>query len=151
MKKGRWQTKSSWQEWAKIFVARLTIYRTGDWWNLYFFEKNTKKKSLERKKEQSMMVALEGTDGRVRTANNKSLHRKRVSTPPKIQKSPKNKHLLRGPGGKYVRATEKAQKLEEDSISETKSEIRMYSQMKKTVILDVTISPTVNRCTSTLT
>ena len=38
-----------------------------------------------------------------------------------------NKHQLRGPGGKYVSASEKARKVEEGNISESKAKVQKES------------------------
>ena len=61
----------------------------------------------------------------VRTADNRILRRKLLSTLVKFQKSPKrdlssNKQPLRGSSGKYVSASEKARKQQKGIIAESK-------------------------------
>ena len=55
-----------------------------------------------------------------------------------------DKHQLRGPGKKYVTASENAQKLEKGKISESKSKVRNAESEKYAVDLNVLISLTVS-------
>ena len=68
-------------------------------------------------------IAVDCTEHMVRTTDNKILHRKLISTPPKFQRLPKkdvspNKPTLSGLSGKDVSASEKAQKVEEQFPSQ---------------------------------
>ena len=70
------------------------------------FEKRSQKKSLEVIYNEQTKNAVDGTEHTLRTADNKILHRKILSTPTESQRSPKKdlspiKHKLRGPGGNY--------------------------------------------------
>ena len=58
--------------------------------------------------------AIDGSQRMVRTAVRKTVHRKLISAPVGFQKPPKsetspNKHKLKGPSGKYMSASEKAE------------------------------------------
>ena len=72
---------------------------------------------------------MDSTKQTIRTTDKKNFHPKLMSKPNFFQKlwengtSP-NKHQLRGPGGKYVIASEKARRQEEGIILESESNIR---------------------------
>ena len=85
---------------------------------------------MEGKFKQQPKIAIDGTEHALHTTDNNILHRKFISTPPKFQRSPKKdvspkKHALRGPGGKYVSASEKAKNVEEEgTILASKPKVR---------------------------
>ena len=101
---------------------------SGNFWYPYtFIREKSQKQSAEGKCNKQPEIAVDGTKHTVRTADNRILHRKLVSTPLKFQwtmnLSP-NKNQLWGPGGKYVSASEKTPKMEEGIISESKSKVQ---------------------------
>ena len=73
---------------------------------------------------------IDGTEPAVPSTDKKNhFGNKLVSTPRNFQRSPEKdfspkKHTLRGPGGKCVSASEKAQKVEEGTICASKPQIR---------------------------
>ena len=80
------------------------------------------------KDNEQPRIAIDGTKHTVRTADNKSLHRKLISSPIDSQRSPKNnlspnKHKLRGPGGKYVSASERTGLMVEGINSESRPNV----------------------------
>ena len=75
--------------------------------------RRNQKKSLEGKYKEQPKIAIDGTEDTVRTTDNEVLHRKLMSTSLNFQRSQKKdvslkKQTLRGPGGKYAIASEKA-------------------------------------------
>ena len=85
---------------------------------IYFVEKNYNKKSLEGKFQNKIRTAVSGTESNVKTDTEKILKRsfisslffqteRRAKNEPAIKTSgeinPKNRHCLRGPGGKFGR------------------------------------------------
>ena len=85
---------------------------------------------MERMYKEQPTIAIDGTEHMFRTKDKKIIYQKLISTPLKFQKSPKKdislkKHTLRGPGGKYMSASEKAKKTEEErTISASKPKFR---------------------------
>ena len=91
-----------------------------------FFEKTNQKNHWKGKKPRS---AVDCTEHTVRPADKKFSHRKLLSTPIELQRSPKmdlarNKHKLKGPGRKYVSASEKSRLVGERFISESKPNVQ---------------------------
>ena len=89
------------------------------------FENQKQKKSLKGKCKEQPRIAADGTEH----ADDKTLHRKLISKPVEFQRSPKKykspkKPKIRGPGVKYVSASERARLVEEGILSGSKSKVR---------------------------
>ena len=89
------------------------------------------------------------TVSNTRTAVNKTLHWKLISTRGELQKSPKvtlpKKHKLSRPGKKYVSASRKEKKQDQKIISETKPKLQKLSWRMFIKFLSATTSRTENR------
>ena len=82
-----------------------------------FVEKNQNKKSLEGRFQNKIQTAIDGTENTVKTNTGKIIHRKFISGPlfqtekknrkdtaiKNAERTPKNRHCLRGMDGKYGR------------------------------------------------
>ena len=98
--------------------------------------KKIRKKLLEGKHKSQAKTAVDVTKQMIRTAFIENLHRKFLSKPVEYQRSPKkamspNEHKLRGPGGKYVNASERARFMEEGIISQPKLTVRKTKSDKE--------------------
>ena len=96
--------------------------------NMHMLFLRKKEKLLEANEEEQPKIAIDDGQYTVHTADNRNLHRKLLSTPPNSQRSPKmemspKKHQLEGPGGNILSASEKARKVVEGIISESKSKV----------------------------
>ena len=95
-------------------------------------------KIIGREYKEQPRIAVDGTEHKVRTADNKFFHGKLISTPIEFQRSPKkdlspNKHNLRGPGGggKYVSASERTRLLDKRIFSESRRKVRKVASDDK--------------------
>ena len=91
---------------------------------------------LEGKYKEKPKNTTDGTERTIRTADNRTLVQKLTSTPPNFQKSPKKDispktHQLRGRGGKYVSVQEKARKMEEGIVSQSKPKVKKTESDKE--------------------
>ena len=130
---------------------------TGNFQSLFTLsEDKNQRKVLEGKYKEQPKIAIDGTEHMVRTTDTRILHLKLISALFSFQKSQKkvtspNKQSLRGPGGKYVSASEKTQKLEESINFESESKVWKAESEEKDSDFECLIRPTVSRCRQTFT
>ena len=94
-----------------------------------FLERRYQKKLFKRKHTKQLKIVVDGTKHTVRKTGNKNFHRELICTPLKFPRSQKKdvspiRHTLRGPNGKCASASEKTQKVEERTFSESKPKVR---------------------------
>ena len=85
----------------------------------YLFGEQKPEKSLEANYKEKRRLAVDGTVLTVRTADNKILQQKLISTPIQFQRPPEedispNTNELTEPGGKYARLSERIQIVESE-------------------------------------